>query len=76
MNLHYNDSLQDFLNDIRESGKIYTQSLEDERLAVCPSCGDPLYPIYENNGFDPSEGPTMIEHTGDECKNPDCERNV
>lgn len=35
-----------------------------EVLGICPDCGQPLEPIYENNGFTEPEGPSHWEITG------------
>lgn len=46
-----------------------------EENGICESCGEPLPPIYENNGFTEPEGPSHWEVVGYkpcvECNQPD-----
>lgn len=60
--------LHDFFKEIKES----SIPKDDCDIEFCPKCHEVMYPVYENNGFDPSEGPTMVECVGWECLNEEC----
>jgi len=53
------------LNLVQDPAVVITEPSEDEKCVMCESSN--LEIIYENNGFNPPFGPSMIEPVGVAC---------